>query len=83
MLASGPLRWPVCLCQLHFLSWLKLLVTQLVYKFIFFDNFLLGYTKNAYNQRGFSKRYLHNSQLTKANVDNEAIDNEVFYNGWL
>jgi len=48
---------------------------QLVYKLIFLNNFLLGYTKNAYNQRGFKKRYLHNNQLAKANIDNEAIHN--------
>ena len=28
------------------------------------------------------ERYLHNSQLTKANADNEAIHN-AFSNGWL
>jgi len=44
------------------------------------DNFLLGYTKNAYNQRGSS--YLSNSQLTKANANNEAI-HSTFPNGWL
>jgi len=32
------------------------------------------------NQRGFSK--LHNSQLTTANADNEAIHN-AFSNGWF
>jgi len=62
--------------------WLKLLATQLVYNLIFLNNFLLGYTKNAYNQHGFSKRYLHNSQLTEANADNEAIHN-AFGNDWL
>ena len=56
--------------------WPKPLATQLVY------NFLLGYTKNAYNQHGFCKRYLHNSQLTKANADSEAIHN-AFGNDWL
>jgi len=35
-----------------------------VYNLIFLKNFLVGYTKNAYNQRGFRKRYLRNSQLT-------------------
>jgi len=48
----------------------------------FWNNFLLGYAKNAYNQRGFSKRYLHNNHLTKANADNEAIHN-AFSIGWL
>jgi len=37
------------------------------------EQFLLGYTKNAYTQPGFSKRYLHNSQLIKANIVNEAV----------
>jgi len=82
MLAWDPPRWPVGLFQLRFPAWLKALATQLVYNLIFQSNFLLGYTKNAYNQRGFSKRYLHNSQLTKANADNEAIHN-AFRNGWL
>jgi len=73
--ASGPL-------SATFSPWLKTLATQLVYKFIFLSNFLLGYTKNTYNQRGFSKRYLHNSQLIKAGADNEAIHN-AFRDGWL
>jgi len=34
--------------------WLKPLATQLVYNLIFLNNFLLGYTKNSYNNRGFS-----------------------------
>jgi len=55
---------------------------QLVYNLIFLSNFLLGYTKNAYNQRGFSNGYLNNSQLTKENADNEAIHN-AFRNGFL
>jgi len=33
-------------------------------------------------QREFRKRYLHNSQRTKTNADNEAIHN-AFCNGWL
>jgi len=66
----GPLRLPVGLFQLRFPPLLKPLATQLVYNVIFLNNFLIGYTKNAYNQRGFSKRYLHNSQLTKENADN-------------
>jgi len=82
MLARGPLRWPVGLFQLRFPPWLKHLGTQLVYYLIFLNNFLLGYTKNAYNQRRFSKPHLHNSQLTKANADNEAIHN-AFRSGWL
>jgi len=73
MLARGPLRWPVALFQLRFPPWLKVLATQLVYNLTLLRNFLLGYTKNAYNQRGFSIRCLHNSQRTKANADNEAI----------
>jgi len=60
----------------------KPLAAQLLYNLTFLNNFLLGYTKTAYNQRGFSKRYLNNSQLTKANADNEAIHN-AFRNGWL
>jgi len=49
----------------------------------FLSNFLLGYnTIKAYNQRGFSKRYLHDIQRTKANADNEAVHN-AFRNGWL
>jgi len=46
------------------------------------SNFLLGYTKKAYNQHGFSNGYLNSSQLTKANADNEAIHN-AFGNDWL
>jgi len=68
--------------QLRFPSWLKPLVKQLDYNLIFLNNFLLGYNKNAYNQRGFSKRYLHNSHLTNANAGNEAIHN-AFCNGWV
>jgi len=78
---EGPLRWPVDLFQLRFPLWLKALATQLVYK-ISLSNFLLGHTKNAYNLHGFSKRYLHNSQRTKANADNEAV-HSAFRNGWL
>ena len=70
------------LFQLRFPPWLKVLAKQLVYNLIFLNNFLLGYTKNAYNQRGLSKRYLHNSQRTKESVDNEAIHN-AFRSGWL
>jgi len=43
---------------------------------------LLGYIKNAHHQSGFRKHYLHNSQLTKVNADNEAIHN-AFCNGCL
>ena len=82
MLARAPLRWPVDLFQLRFPALPKVLATQLVYNLIFLSNFLLDYTKNACNQRGFSKRYLHNSKRTKANADNEAIHN-AFRNGWL
>jgi len=64
------------------IQWPKPLATQLVYNSIFLNNFLLGYTKNACNQHGFSKRYLHNSQLTKADADNKAIHNS-FGNDWL
>jgi len=53
----------------------------LVHNLIFLNNFLLGYTKTS-NQRGFNRRHLQNSQLTKANADNEAIQN-AFGNGWL
>jgi len=72
----------VGLFELRFPPWLKLLATQLEYNLIFLNKFLLGYTKYAYNQRGCSKRYLHNSQLAKANADNEAIHN-AFRDGWL
>jgi len=83
MLARGPLRWPVGLFQLRFPVWPKVLATQLVYNSFFLSNFLLGYnTIKAYNQRGFSKRYLHDIQRTKANADNEAVHN-AFRNGWL
>ena len=68
--ATFPIQWP------------KPLATQLVYNLIFLNDFLLGSTKNAYNQHGFSKRYMDNSQLTKANADNEAVRN-VFGNGWI
>jgi len=82
MLARDPLQWLVGLFQLRFPPWLKPLPTQMDYNLIFLNNFLLGYRKNAYNQCAFSKRYLHNSHTTKANVDNEAI-HYVFCNGWL
>ena len=81
---EGPLRWSVGLIQLRFPSWLKPLATQLVYNYFFQNTILLGYTKNAYNQGGFSKRFLHNSQITKANAGNEAIHiDNAFSNGWL
>jgi len=80
MLATGPLRWPVGFFQLRFPPWQKTPATQLVYKPIFLSNFLLGYAKDADYQRGFSKCYLHNSQRTTANADNEAIHN-AFGNG--
>jgi len=42
---------------------------------IFMNNFILGYTKNADNQCGFSKHYLQvqTISLTKPNADKEAI----------
>ena len=84
MMARDPLRWSVGLFQLRYPPWLKPLATQLVYNLLFLNHFLLAYTKQAYNQRGFSKRYLHNSQLTKANADNEAIHNDIaFGSDWL
>jgi len=49
---------------------------------LFLSNFLLGNTKNAYNQRRFSKCYLQNNKRTKAKADNEAIHG-AFRNGWL
>ena len=56
----------------------------MVSNLISLNNFLLGYTKNAYNQRGFSERYLHSIQLTKANADNEAeAMHNAFSNGSL
>jgi len=73
--ASGPL-------SATFSTVAKRLATQQVYSLNFLNNFLLGYTKNAKNQRGFSKRYLPNSQLIKAYAVNEAIHN-VFRNGWF
>jgi len=68
--------------QLRFPPWLKSLATQLIYSLNFLNHFVLGCTKNAYNQPGFSKHYLHNSQLTKANADNETI-HIAFRNGRL
>jgi len=50
----GPLHWPVGLLQLRFPLWLKAVVTPLLYNLIFLNNFLLDYTKNAHNERGFS-----------------------------
>jgi len=79
---EGSLRWPVRLFQVRFPPWLKTLATQLVYNLIFLSNFLRGCTNNAYNQLGFSRRYLHNSQRTSSNADNEAIYN-AFRNGCL
>jgi len=46
------------------------------------EQFLLGSTKNAHDQSGFRKHYLHSSQFTKVNADNEAIHN-AFRNGCL
>jgi len=82
MLARGPYddQWVSFSCTFPTL-WPKPLATELVYNLIFLNNFLLGYTKHAYNQHGFSKRYLHNSQL-KAYSDNENIHN-AFGNDWL
>jgi len=82
MLERDPLRLPVELFQLCFPPWLTPLATQVAYNLIILIYFVLGYRKNAYNQRGFSKRYLHNSQRTKANADSEAIHN-VFRKGLL
>ena len=65
-----------------FPTWPKALAMQMVYNLFFLNNLLRGYAKNAYNQRGFSKRFLHNSKRIKANADNEAIHN-LFRNGWL
>jgi len=65
---GGPLRLPVGLFQLRFPPWLKPLARQLVHNLIFLNNVLLSYTKNACNQRGFSRRYLHNNQLAKATL---------------
>jgi len=60
----------------------KPLATQLVYNLIFLNNFLLGYTKNAYNQHGCSNVTWTTAKFTKANADNEAIHN-AFVNDWL
>jgi len=57
MLAGDPLRLLVGLFQLRFRPWLKPVAARLVHILIFLNNFLLGYTRNAYNQRGFSRRY--------------------------
>ena len=73
--ASGPL-------SVTFPAWAKALAMQMVYNLFLLNNFLLAYTKNSYNQRGFSKRCLRNSKRTEANADNEAIHNP-FRNGWL
>jgi len=54
----------VGLFQLRFPHWQKPVATQLDYKLIFLKHFLLGYSKNAYNQRGFSKHYLHQGSAT-------------------
>ena len=83
MLARGPYddQWAPFSYMFPTL-WPKPVATQLVCNLIFLNNFLLGYARNSYNQHGFSKRYLHNSQLTKANADNETIHN-AFGNGWL
>jgi len=74
-------QWASFRCVSH-PAWLKPLATQQDHNLIYLHNFLLGYGKNAYNQREFSKRYLHHSHLTKANADNETIHN-AFRNGWL
>ena len=83
MLAKGPYddQWASFSYTFPTL-WPIPLATQLVCNLIFLNNFLPGYAKNVYNQRGFSKRYLHNSQLIKANADNEAVRNAFGYN-WL
>jgi len=49
--------------------------TAQVYNIIFLSNFLLVYTKNVYNQRGFSNITLHNCQLAKVNANNEGTHN--------
>jgi len=61
---SYDVQWASFSCTFPTL-WPKPLATQLVYNLIFLNNFLFVYAKNAYNQHGFSKRYLHNSQRTK------------------
>jgi len=57
MLAGDPLRLPVDPFQLRFPPLLKPLAMHLVYNLILLNNFLLGYTKNAYNQRQQQSAY--------------------------
>jgi len=70
---EDPVRWPVGLFQLRFPPWLKPLATQLVYNLIFLNNFLLGCTKNAYNQRGFN-----NVTWTTASLPRQTLTTKLF-----
>jgi len=81
MLAWCFLRGPVSIFQLRFPPWLKPLATQLVYNLTLLNNFLLGYTKMLAINVDSANVTCTNSQLTKANANNEAIHN-AFRNGW-
>jgi len=63
---SGPL-------SATFPTWLKPLATQLVYNLIFLNNFLIGYTKSAYNQSGFS-----NATYTTASLPRQMLTTKLF-----
>jgi len=73
MLARGPQRWQVGPFQLRFPAWPKVLAMQLVYNLFFLSNILLGYTKNAYNQRGFS-----NVTWTTVNLPRPMLTTKLF-----
>jgi len=70
---EGPLRWPVGLFQLRFPAWPKPLARQLVYNLFFLSNFLLGFPKNTYNQRGFS-----NVTWTTASLPRQMLTTKLF-----
>jgi len=63
---SGPL-------SATFPTWLKPPATQLVYNLIFLNNFLIGYTKSAYNQSGFS-----NATYTTASLPRQMLTTKLF-----
>jgi len=55
---------------------------QLVYNLFFLSKFVLGYTKKCLQSTWIQQTLPDNSQLTKANANNEAAHN-AFRSGWL
>jgi len=68
--------------QLRFPAWPNVLAMQLVYNLFFLSKFVLGYTKKCLQSTWIQQTLPDNSQLTKANANNEAAHN-AFRSGWL